>query len=379
MPVFDVIFWASVGLCAYALAGYPIGLAFLSIFLRRPVKKGPVDSRISLIITAYNEEEQIAAKIDNALAQDIPKEQFEIIVASDASTDRTDDIVLHYKDRGVRLVRHEKRRGKEHTQREAIQAANGDIIVFSDVATELESCGVREITANFADSSVGCVSSWDRFVDADGKVSGEGMYVRYEMWLRKLETRVHSLVGLSGSFFAARREVCEKIRGETQSDFETLMIARRLGYRGVIDPHSVGIYEDVQAPGHEFRRKVRTVLRGITTFMQNRDLANPFKYGLFAWQIFSHKVMRWLVPFFLLGILVGSAGLAKDSPLFAGLALAQILVYGVAALGALSQRLVAAGPIRLAHYGLLANVSIVVAWYKFFRGERIVLWEPSRR
>ena len=137
----------------------------------------------------------------------------------------------------MRLVRATERRGKEAAQQLALESASGEILIFSDVATALAPNGVSTIVANFADPTVGCVSSIDRFVDADGRVSGEGAYVRYEMFLRALETRVNSLVGLSGSFFAARREVCARWASDRQSDFSTLLNAVDLGLRGVLDVH----------------------------------------------------------------------------------------------------------------------------------------------
>src|SRR6185295_5842814 len=161
----------------------------------------------------------------------------------DCSTDDTDAIVLAY-GQGVRLVRSPERLGKESAQRLALLEASGDILVFSDVATALAPDAVSTIVRNFADPTVGCVSSVDKFVDADGRVSGEGAYVRYEMFLRALETRVNSLVGLSGSFFAARREVCQRWSADRQSDFNTLLNAVEMGLRGVLDVQSAGYYRN---------------------------------------------------------------------------------------------------------------------------------------
>ena len=230
---------------------------------------------MSFIITAHNETSRIAAKIENTLAQDYPG-HLEIVVASDCSTDGTDDVVRGYAPR-VRLVRTPERRGKEAAQQVAIAATSGDILVFSDVATALAPDGVSRITANFADPTVGCVSSVDRFVDADGQVSGEGAYVRYEMFLRALETQVNSVVGLSGSFFAARRVVCRNWSADRQSDFNTLLNSVQLGLRGVLDPSSIGYYHPITDHRAEFQRKVRTVVRGIGVLAGNLSLLNPLR------------------------------------------------------------------------------------------------------
>src|SRR5262249_47864476 len=143
--------------------------------------------------------------------------------------------------------------------------------------------------------TVGCVSSVDALMDANGNLSGEGAYVRYEMLLRRLESTLGSVVGLSGSFFAVRREACREWATDVQSDFNTLLNCVRLGFRGVSDETSVGYYRGVTEETREFERKVRTVLRGITTLMHRAGLLSPRRYGLFAWQLVSHKLCRWLV------------------------------------------------------------------------------------
>src|SRR5207237_574609 len=154
----EIVFWCSIALVGYAYFGYPFALAVLSMFRNRPVMKSDVGLRVSFIITAHNEQPRIREKIANTLAQDYPAEALEIIVASDCSTDATDEIVQEYSDR-VRLVRSSERRGKEAAQKAAIDGASGDILVFSDVATALAPDGVSSIVRNFADPTVGCVSS----------------------------------------------------------------------------------------------------------------------------------------------------------------------------------------------------------------------------
>src|SRR2546425_1584838 len=205
----EIVFWMSVGLVANAYLGYALLLWGLSLFRSRRVSKADITPSGTLIITAYNEQSRIADKLENTLKLTYPVSRLKVVVASDCSSDRTDEIVKSYGDRGIQLVRASVRKGKEAAQKLAVEVAKGEIFVFSDVATILPEHAVSNIVKNFHDSTVGCVSSVDRFVDQDGRVSGEGAYVRYEMFLRLLEPRVNSLVGLSGSVFAARREVCK--------------------------------------------------------------------------------------------------------------------------------------------------------------------------
>lgn len=370
----EFIFWFSIALVVYAYAGYPCALVVLGWFRTRPVKRSSITPRVSVIIAAHNEEARIAQKLENTLTQTYPAAALQIIVASDCSSDRTDEIVRGHGDR-VRLVRASERRGKEAAQRLALSDADGDVIVFSDVATALGPDAISTIVSNFADPSVGCVSSVDRFVDDDGQVSGEGAYVRYEMFLRALESRVNTLVGLSGSFFAARRDVCREWASDRQSDFSTLLNAVRLGLRGVSDPMSIGYYRNITDERQEFNRKVRTVARGIAVLASNLSLLNPFRYGLFAWQLASHKLCRWLVPFALIAAVLANAILASTSSLYGAAVLLQSAFYAAAAAGLWSRNRV----LRIPAFFVLSNIGVLTAWARYARGDRITTWTPSER
>jgi glycosyltransferase involved in cell wall biosynthesis len=359
--------------------GYPLMLILAGLVRRIEVRKKPVCPAVTMIITAFNEERTISEKLENTLALNYPKEKIQIIVASDGSTDATNQIVSGYADRGIKLLPVAERRGKENAQKEAIRLATGDILIFSDVATRIDPSGLQQIVSNFADPSIGCVSSEDRLVGADGRPVGEGVYVRYEMWLRRLESKVGSLVGLSGSFFAARKSVCVDFSGEMQSDFRTLLSSIRLGMRGVSDPEAVGYYRDVSDPKREMDRKVRTVLRGLTVFFRNLDLLNFSRYGLFSFQLFCHKLMRWLVPGFLAVSLVTNLFLATDSAVYAVLLGLQAAFYGVAVIARIRGNATANLLLKIPSYFLTVNLAIARAWWRYLVGERIVMWEPSER
>ena len=372
--IVQAAFWCSVALVFYAYLGYPMALAMISLFRNRPVRKRKITPRVSFIIAARNEEGRIRDKIDNTLAQDYPPQALEVIVASDCSSDRTDDIVSAYAPR-VRLARAQERRGKEAAQQIALESASGEIVILSDVATALAPDGVSTMVANFADPTVGCVSSVDRFIDADGHVSGEGAYVRYEMFLRGLETRVNSLVGLSGSFFATRREVCQRWSADRQSDFNTLLNAVDLGWRGVLDVQSAGYYRNVADDRRELQRKIRTVVRGIFVLATNRRMLNPLRYGMLSWQLASHKLCRWLVPFAMIAALGSNAALASQSPLYFTTFLMQSAFYAAALCGLVAQ----VPALKIPTFLFVANLGVLVAWVRFARGDRIVCWSPSER
>ncbi|MDP9132711.1 MAG: glycosyltransferase family 2 protein, partial [Nitrospirota bacterium] len=227
--------------------------------------------------------------------------------------------------------------------------------------------------------TVGCVSSVDQFVDAEGNLSGEGAYVKYEMLLRQLETRVNTLVGLSGSFFAARRTVCTPWADDLQSDFNTLLNSMKAGLRGISDPGSVGYYRSLTDEKKEYQRKVRTVLRGIAVLMRSLPMLNPFRYGIFAWQLFSHKLCRWLVPFAMIGALISNVVLATQSRLYQVLLLGHAMFYVLAAVYAGSRWMPKSTLFRLPSFFVLVNLSILDAWMRYARGDRVFRWEPSKR
>ena len=371
------LFWVSVSLVAYTYVGYPIVLWIVTRISARKPRKRPTSPSVSMIVAARNEADKIRRKIEHSLALDYPPGRLEIIVASDASDDGTDDIVNEYAGRGVRLVRAPQRKGKEHAQSLALAAATGDIIVMTDAATILQPDALRRLVENFADPSIGAVSSEDLLVDTSGNPTAEGVYVKYEMWVRRLESRFHSIVGLSGSCFAIRRELCAWWPSHLASDFLSALHAARAGYRAVADPAARGRFVAVASTQAEMRRKVRTFLRGITVLMANLDLLNPLRHGRFAFQLASHKLLRFLAPLLLLVALVASL-LAGDPWLrvaFAGQAAFYLLAYasGVAP-GLQRLRLV-----RVAHFFTMVQLAMLLAWVKYARGQQQVTWEPSRR
>ena len=203
------LFWISMALVVYTYAGYPLVLLLLGRRRSPAVAPSELAPRVTVVIAARNEADKIRRKIEHTLALDYPADRLEILVASDASDDGTDAIVEEYADRRVRLVRAPQRNGKEHAQSLAIAVARGDVLVFTDAATLLEPLALRSLVRNFDDPTVGAVSTEDCLVDAAGNPTGEGLYVKYEMLVRRLESRFHSLVGLSGSCFAMRRALCQ--------------------------------------------------------------------------------------------------------------------------------------------------------------------------
>ncbi|RLA21593.1 MAG: glycosyltransferase family 2 protein [Gammaproteobacteria bacterium] len=377
----EILFYLFAVLCAYSYFIYPVLLKLLPV--RKKIEISDYDNTrlpvLSLIITVHNEESRIRQKLDNTLQIDYPSDFLEIIIASDFSTDETDNIVESYAEKDVRLVRADQRKGKEYAQLCAIRASKGDVLVFSDVATQIPTDALRLLAKRFADPEVGALSSEDQFVSNDGTVVGEGAYVKYEMWLRRLESDRAGLVGLSGSFFAARREICEHWDIYCPSDFNTALNSAKHGLVAITCPDVLGIYKDVEDASLEYRRKMRTVIRGITAIARHPEVLNPFRMGMFAFQVWSHKIMRWGVPWFMAVFLLLTLLLQGQGLIYTLALLAQCGFYGLAIAGWLSKSLRNNTLIKIIFFFVQTNLSLAQATVSFLLGKRMTVWTPSRR
>jgi hypothetical protein len=373
-----ILFWTGTFITLYSYLFYPLLLLLLQ---RRGAARAASGAQpaITVIITARNEARRIAEKLENTLALEYPRELLEIVVASDASTDATDEIVTRFADHRVRLVRAQENKGKEHAQWLAIQSATTPLLVFTDTATRLQPDALRILAEDFNDPQVGAVSSEDELTSANGEVRGEGAYVRYEMALRRLESNAAGLVGLSGSCFAVRRSVCARWRTDTPSDITTALLCAQAGLRAISESRVKGSYQDLKDESKEFGRKKRTIIRGMTAVWELRESLNPVRYGVFALQVWSHKILRWLVPVGMVLALATSAVLARDSALYRLLFLVQVAGYAAAALAQLSLGARKLMPLRIVLYFTVANLATAAAMWDFLRGVRIVTWNPSQR
>ena len=315
------------------------------------------------------------------MALDYPRELLEIIVASDCSTDRTDEIARTFGERGVRLVRQPQRLGKTAAQNMAVAEAGGEIILFSDATSLYEPDVLRVMMPSFADPTVGCVAGRLIYVDpADSRIGrGARSYWGYETFLKEHESRISSLIGASGCLYAVRRSAYVPLYAEACSDF---IIATRLveqNLRAVYEPAAVCTEETNRRSDQELKMRVRVIAQTLTDLWRHRAMMNPFRSGFYAVQLFSHKVMRYAVPFFLIAILAVSASLARDSMLYAIVFVAQLGCY-LSAVGAwlLERAGVHSRLLALPQYFVLANLAALIAFYQFLRGERYAHWETNR-
>lgn len=375
------VFLACVSLIGYVYVGYPLLIFLIGRAVGRTVRKSGIEPTVSFIITAFNEERAIRAKLEDTLGLDYPADKLEVIVASDSSDDATESIVREYASRRVRLVRQKERRGKTAAQNLAVEASTGEILVFSDATSVYRPDAVRELVANFADETIGCVAGKLLYVDPSGSSVGSGArsYWEYETVLKESESRACSLIGVSGCIYAVRRSSYVPMYPEACSDFLIATVAYQKGFRTVYEPGAVCTEETNRRSDKEMKMRVRVISQTFNDLWRNREMLNPFRTGLYAVQLLSHKLMRYSVPLFLLGTFVSSALLAFGSFFFAVVFFGHVLFIIVAAAGWLLERAgIRSGPLAIPMYFLLANAASAAGFFQFLRGERYAAWEPIR-
>lgn len=377
----EVWFWLALVVGLYPYAGYPLCVALLGKLRRRAVRAAEFRPVVTVVISAYNEHRHIEATVRNKLAQDYPAELLDICVASDSSTDGTDEILaqLARENPRVSYFRQEPRRGKTAALNQLVTRARGEIIVFADANSIYRSDAIRVLVENFADPKVGYVSGRMMYMNPDGSYIGDGCsaYMRYENWLRAQETQIGSVVGVDGGVDSVRKSLYRPMRDDQLPDFVLPLTVVEQGYRTVYEPRAVLAEDTLTTQDAEYRMRVRVALRAFWALWDKRRLLNPLRFPLFSWQLASHKLFRYLsfLPLALAAVLV--CVLAPQSPLYAlmaaGMVCFAILSFtaarGPKAIGQLSLA-------RYCYYFLLLNLASAVAFGRFLRGQKQVLWQP---
>ena len=385
MVVDKVVFWIAVFGLSYIYFGYPFLLHLLSLFRQNQTGGDKAyEPAISLIIAAYNEEAVIGEKIGNSLKLDYPKDKLEIIVFSDASSDRTDEVVKSYVNRGVKLLRIEGRKGKTYCQNEAVKIAKGEIIVFSDANSMYEPDAVKTLVRHFADERVGCVSGELRYRSEQRVVEGERTYWKYDQVLKRLESNISSLVTTNGAIYAVRKSLYVSLPADVISDFVEPLKIMQKGYRVIYEPKAVAWETTAQDSGKEVQRRVRIVTRSVHSFLRDKSLLgllNPLKYGIFSVQLWSHKVLRWLSGIFLFLILALNIPLVKHGLIYDVTMAGQVAFYLLALWGVLSEKTLKQKAPKLPHvayYFCLSCYAMLKGVYHGLRGYTMITWQPNR-
>ncbi|HEY7443897.1 MAG TPA: glycosyltransferase family 2 protein [Vicinamibacterales bacterium] len=377
-----VIFWGALGAIVYAYILFPLIVLVRGRLWARPFTQDDVTPRVTIVVAAHNEESSIGDKLRNLLSIDYPSDRLEIIIASDGSDDDTEHIVRQFEGTRVRLLAL-PRRGKAYAMNAAVAASSGDILVFSDANSMYAPGAVRALVRPFADATVGGVAGDQRYLaDSSAAITadGERAYWDLDRMLKEAQSQAGNVTSATGAIYAIRRSLFSSVPEGVTDDFVTSTKVIAQGYRLVFAPAAVAFEPVARSGGVEFGRKVRVITRGFQSVVEMRMLLNPFRYGFYAIQLFSHKVVRRLVALPLLVLLVGSLMLWNDGPVYGAVALGQLLVYGCAALGLVLSRTRFGRTkiLTLPFFFVAVNVAALIAALKLVVGQRVVMWDPQR-
>jgi len=380
----ECVFWGSVFWVGYCYFGYPAAITILARIAGRPVGKLDVFPTVSIVISAWNEEDVIAAKLDNLYSLDYPLDKVEILIGTDGSTDATVSILRGSHDPRLRVFEYSVRRGKPAVLNDLLAADRHEIILFNDARQLLAKDALRAIVKNFADPYVGCVSGELVFSEATGTTGkGVDLYWRYEKFIRDQESQVHSMLGATGAIYAIRRILFSPISVNTILDDMVIPFQIiRQGYRAVFD-NAVKAYDRVaDNPAEEYRRKVRTISGNYQVFATMPGMLNPLQSPV-AIQLFSHKFLRVLVPFFLV-LIFGVNGLLLGQEKYRLFWLLQLVFYGMALTGIWTKGKTsgivnAVNRVCYVPYVFcLLNFSALAGFWRFVTARSEVLWQKAR-
>ncbi len=381
MTLAKIIFWATAFIIFYTYAGYSLFIMLLSRVFNNTVKSGNFEPRVTFLITAYNEEKNIADKLRDTLAQNYPKDKLEVVVASDGSTDRTDEIVRQFSSQGVRLIRVEGRVGKTGTQNQAVKMVKGEVIIFSDATTKFDRNAVRNIARNYADPTVGAVSGRYEYFNPTGASIGIGniLFWKYENFIKRCQTRIRTITGCCGCIYSVRRTLYEPLPPDIISDLvEPLKILEK-GYRIAFEPDAIAYEETTEKAAEEFHMRIRVISRGMRGMFYMKTLFNPLKFGFVSFQLISHKLLRWLIPLFLVVIFLSNLFLLS-SPVYRIIFMLQIAFYVMAFVGWVGERWnIKLKFVSVPLYFSTVNIASIISLYKTLRGYKAVTWETLRK
>jgi cellulose synthase/poly-beta-1,6-N-acetylglucosamine synthase-like glycosyltransferase len=366
----------------YIYFGYPLLLLFLRYILpEKKLNKKEIFPEVSLLISCFNEEDVIREKLENALSIDYPKDKLEIVVISDASTDRTDDIVQMHAGKGVRLIRQAGRLGKTSGLNLAIPQTKGEIIVFSDANAMYQPDAIIKLVRNFNDKKIGYVVGEARYKDVEQSpaAKSESTYWKLEIMLKKMESRIHSVVGGDGAIYAIRRELYEELLESDINDFVNPLQIILKGYRGVYEPEAICWEETAGKFEKEYQRKIRIINRSFSGLLRVSSVMNPFKTGFFSIEIVSHKFLRWFASFFIILLSISCFILALSGIVFYQWITAFIVLFlWLSYLGHLLDENYHLKLFYYPYYFVLMGIASIVGLSRSLRGKIQTTWLPVR-
>jgi cellulose synthase/poly-beta-1,6-N-acetylglucosamine synthase-like glycosyltransferase len=374
----EIAFWGLAGIVWYVYCGYLLVLLTLLKKGKKKQKQTSYSTAVTLIIAAHNEEEVIGEKIENILSLDYPKDKLQIIVGSDASTDRTNEIVRSYSEKGIELYEQKERRGKSSALNHIVEKmAKGEIIVFNDATTLLEKDSIQKIVSYFSNDTIGAVTGKLIFKGSNDSTitKNHGLYWRYEEFLKESESRAGYLPFVSGSFYAIKRNLYTSVLPHLPDDSVSPLGVYKKGF-GVLYAKDAVAYETGAGDASgEFRIKARGVVRELSSIFHFHGLLNPFKYPILSLVLISHRLLRWSTPFFLIAIFFVNLTLF-GTPVYRVFFWIQATFYFFAVCGVIIK-----GRSRfmsLPFYYCLVNAAALWGIIKFFMGQKQTIWKPER-
>lgn len=365
----------------YIYAGYPVLVSVLGIIRDKRVAKSAIEPAVSILIAAYNEENIIGSTLKNKLELDYPKDKLEIIVISDGSTDGTDEIASGFAASGVRLIRQEPRAGKTAGLNKAVGAARGEILVFSDANSIFEADALGKLVANFKDPTVGYVTGKMVYSSPGAGEGGDGCsaYMRYENFLRVHETKAGSVVGVNGGIDAVRKNLYDPMEADQLPDFVLPLKIVEKGFRVVFEPSALLKEESLKSSSDEYRMRVRVSLRALWALYDMKQLLGLGKDTIYAWQLWSHKVLRYGAFVFLIGLYMTNLALWSAGSLYKVFFVMQnAMVAGAIASAFLAKIDIDQKYLYLFKYFFLLNLASTHAFLKFLLGQKQVIWTPRK-
>ncbi len=371
-----ILFVFSLFLIIYVYLGYPILLVLLSFICGKAIKKKEIYPYVTLLIAAYNEERVIREKIENSLQIDYPRGKIEIVVVSDGSEDRTDEIIKEYSSQGVVLKRFGERMGKIGALNRVMQEIKSEVVVFSDANTMYQAEAIKKLVRNLADPLVGAVTGDVRLEServAFGK--GEKAYWQYERWIQKKESKIGSIIGVDGAMYAIRRELYVPPSDNIiLDDFVISMNIVACGHRVVFEPEAVAFEETSPTWRDEFRRRHRITAGGYQALWQGEGVPS-FSNILLLFEYISHRLLRWLLPFFLITLFI-SNWFILDMLSFKIFLWCQIGFYILSLVGLVTNTRMRLFSIPF--YFCMVNLGALIGFFKWLTKSQQVMWKKER-
>ena len=381
----EITFWLGLFAIFHAYLGYPACLWLLALIKTTPVKMENITPSVSLVISVYNEERVLARKIENTLDLDYPEELLEIVIISDGSTDKTNNIIRENAERNRNILPciMPTNKGKTACLNDFVPKLRGEIVLFSDANAFYDRDLVLKIVRSFADEKVGYVTGSTKYfssIESEG-IEATSLYSRLERLVKKLETRIGSCVGADGAVFAIRKPLYKPPPPHGMNDFDVPLSIIKGGHRGILDPQVHCREEAVSTMKGEFRRHIRITSRTIRAIFSHTDLLNPFRYRVFSFQFVCHKLLRFLVPLLMLLILFSTIMLAIQGSHFYQLGLIlQVILYLAAVMSPVVPAKSRIGRLfALCHSFVYINAAIFWGWISFLSGETYGTWVPVRK